>query len=272
LGENKMKTIGIIGCGNMGEAILRGIISTKTVSPKNIFVSDMNSNKLDCIKRTYRVNVTFSNSTVAKSSDVIIMAVKPQDICSALSDISQEFNNKKLLISIAAGVGVKKIRSLLEKNASVARAMPNMPALVGEGVTAVCLDYVPHIYKKDIIKIFLSIGDVVEIKEKYFDAVTAVSGSGPAYFFYMIEVLIKSAVGLGLKRSVAEKMAVKTAQGSIRLLNQLKQDPAIFRKKVTSKGGTTEAAFKLFKKKKFGRIFEEGIKKASQRSKELAGG
>ena len=264
-----MKTIGIIGCGNMGEAILRGIISTNIVRAKNIFISDINSSQLDCIKNAYKVNVGFNNSIVAKSSDVIILAVKPQDMASTLAGISQELNKKKLLISIAAGMKTKKILSFLDNNVPVVRVMPNMPALIGKGVSAISKDSASARHRKDAGRIFSSIGEVVEIREKDFDAVTAISGSGPAYFFYLVEVLIKSAVKLGLKKDVARKLAVKTAYGSVCLLDQLKQDPASLRKKVTSKGGTTEAVFKLFKKKNLDKIFEEGIKKASQRSKEL---
>ncbi len=266
------RKIGIIGCGNMGEAILRGIISKKIASRRDIFVSDLNSAKLNCIKKIHKVNVTFNNSMVTERSDIVILAVKPQKMNEVLSAISEELDTKKLVISVAAGITTKKIKKLLAKGTPVARVMPNMPALIGKGVSAVCLSGVSSKYRKDILNIFSSIGKVVQVKEKDFDAVTAISGSGPAYFFYLVEVLVKTAISLGLKKDVAIDLAMRTALGSVELLAKSGLDPVTLRKKVTSKGGTTEAAFKLFKKKKLEEILKTGIKKAKKRSKELSGG
>lgn len=268
-----MRKIGIIGCGNMGEAILKGILTNNVVSRKNIFVSDINSAKLNRIKSAYKVFVTFNSSIVAEASDIIILAAKPQDMASIINSISEQLNKRKLVISVAAGVSTKKITSLIGNDrVAVVRVMPNMPALIGKGISAVCADCVSRKRRSIVYEIFSSIGDIVEIKEKDFDAVTAISGSGPAYFFYLVEALIKSGVSFGLKRKVAEELAVKTAIGSMELLGRMGEDASLLRKKVASKGGTTEAAFKLFRKKKLAKILEEGIKKARNRSKQLRRG
>jgi len=267
-----MRKIGIIGCGNMGQAVLKGILASGTASKRNILVSDIDSTKLNCIKRMCGIEATFNNSKVAKSSDVIIIAVKPQDVAKVLNGISEYLDKKKLLISIAAGVTTKKIKKLAGANVKIARVMPNMPALIGKGISAVFAKGLSSNQKKLVHNIFSGIGDVVEIKEKDFDTVTAISGSGPAYFFYLVEVMIDSAVSMGLKRDMAEKLAIKTALGSIQLLSQAKECAHSLRKRVTSKGGTTEAAFKLFKKKKLEKILKDGMKKAKQRSKQLQGG
>ncbi len=268
-----MKKIGIIGCGNMGEAILSGVLSNKVVSAKDMLVSDVDSPKLDRIKNTYNIEATFNNSIVAKSSDVIIVAVKPQDIESTLLGIAECLNNKKLLISIAAGVKIKRISSIVGNDVPIARVMPNMPALIKEGFSALSFsENTSKNLSKTAKDIFKSIGDVVEVKEKDLDAITAISGSGPAYFFYIVETLIDAGKGLGLKHDTAKKAALKTALGSVKLLAISGADPKVLRKKVTSKGGTTEAAFRVFKKEGLGRVITSGIRAAQKRSKELSGG
>lgn len=268
-----MKKIGIIGCGNMGEAILKGIISSKVASPRDLFISDVDSTKLNRMKNIYKVDATFNNSIVAKSCDIIIMAVKPQDLLGVLSSVSECLDDKKLIISIAAGITIQKIASAVGKKIPVIRVMPNMPVLIKRGFSALC---VSKNCDANLIKfakvIFGSVGEVAEVKEKDLDAITAISGSGPAYFFYLVELLIKNGLRLGLTSETAKRAAIQTALGSVELLSKINKDPALLRKRVTSKGGTTEAAFKVFKKRRLNDIFEKGLKAAKDRSKELSKG
>ena len=268
-----MKKIGMIGCGNMGEAILNALVVKKIAQAKDILVSDLESTKLDKIKNKYGVNVTFNNSNVAKASDIVILAVKPQEVNAALLEISEFLDDSKLIISIAAGITIKKITKTVGSKVSIIRVMPNMPALINRGFSAISYSKGT---KKELTefatRIFGAIGDVVEVKEKDLDAITAISGSGPAYYFYITEMLIKAGIKLGLKRDTATRAALKTALGSAELLEKMGEDPSVLRKKVTSKGGTTEAAFKVFKKKKLESIVLAGIKAAKKRSKELSGG
>jgi pyrroline-5-carboxylate reductase len=265
------KKIGIIGCGNMGEALLSRLskVMEKSVS---IMVSELDAARRAAILEKHKIIVEIDNNYLVKYSDVIILAVKPQDLENVLrQEVCCGISEKKLLMSVAAGITTKYIESVVGDNVPVIRAMPNMPAVVGEAVTAICPGSAA--VKRDVElarQIFSTIGDVVEVEESQMDAVTAVSGSGPAYFFYLIEALAEAAVKLGLDEKTAEELAVRTAIGSSKLLDELKEHPAILRRKVTSKGGTTEAALKVFDDKKLKNIIEEATAAACARAKELS--
>jgi len=266
------KKIGIIGCGNMGEALLAslaGIVEKSTA----LMVSEFDAKRRGYLQGKYRMIVETDNNEVVKFADVIIVAVKPKDFEGLLkNEICCGVSGEKIVISIAAGVTTKYIESVIGKDIPVIRAMPNMGALIGHAVSS--LSAGSSVKKADMElakEIFSSIGDVVEVDERLVDAVTAVSGSGPAYFFYFIESLYEVAEELGLPREIAKKLVLKTALGSVKLLHDLKEEPASLRKKVTSKGGTTEAAFKVLERKKVKHIIKAAVKEACKRSKELSG-
>lgn len=265
------KKIGIIGCGNMGEALL-GRLSNVLEKSVSIMVSELDAARRAVIQEKHKIIVEIDNNYLVKYCDIIILAVKPQDLENVLrQEVCCGISEEKLLISIAAGITTKYIESIVGDNMPVIRAMPNMPAVIGEAVTAICAG--SGAAKRDMElarKIFSTIGDVVEVEEKHMDAVTAISGSGPAYFFYFIEALAEAAVKLGLDEKTAKELAVKTAIGSSKLLDALKEHPELLRKKVTSKGGTTEAALKVFDDKKLKKIIEEAAAAACSRSKELS--
>lgn len=260
--------IGIIGCGNMGEAILRAIITKNYTSRKNILVSDKDQKKVQAARLRYKASIASSNSELFKKCDVIILAIKPQDLGAVVQDIVTSLK-KKLVISICAGITTKRLERCLGKIA-VVRVMPNMPAQISQGVSAISLGkYAREKDKKVAISIFSCVGEVVEVKEQLLDAVTAISGSGPAYFFYLVENLIYAAVDLGIPHTIARRLAIKTALGSAMLLNQSKENPQALRKQVTSKGGTTEAAFKVFKRRALDRLLRRALRAAAKRSREL---
>ncbi len=265
------KKIGIIGCGNMGEAILDRLsnILEKSVS---IMVSEFDAKRRDYIQSRYKVIVEIDNNEVVKFADVIILAVKPKDLESVLkAEVCCGASKDKLLISIAAGITTKYIESIIGKDVPVIRIMPNMAATIGESVSSISSGSAVTPEHMELAKeIFLTIGDVIEVDEKLVDAVTAISGSGPAYFFYMIEALIEAGCAAGLKEDVAKSLVLKTALGSAKLLEILKEPPAILRSKVTSKGGTTEAAIKVFESKKFKDIIKDAVEAARARSRELS--
>lgn len=264
------KKIGIIGCGNMGEAILNRLsdILEKSVS---IMVSEFDAKRRDYIQSKYKIIVEVDNNEVVKFADVIILAVKPGDIETVLKgEICCGASKNKLLISIAAGITTKYIENIVGKDIPVIRAMPNMAASIGESISSISAgSAVTPEHMRLAREILLAIGDVVEVEEKLVDAVTAISGSGPAYFFYVMEALIESGCDAGLKEDIARKLVLKTALGSAKLLKELKEDPAVLRSKVTSKGGTTEAAIKVFESKKIKGIIRDAVKAARARSKEL---
>ena len=262
--------IGIIGCGNMGSAIARGVISEKILPFNNIYVSDKDSQKTRLLHRKFGIRVATSEE-VAKKCDYIIIALKPQDAKKVMALISKEFGPSKHLISVMAGVTISKIESLIGRKAIVTRAMPNMAAAAGKSITA--LSHNRMVKERHMTqKIFSAIGEVIEIEEKHMDAVTAVSGSGPAYFFYLAEALRDAAVKMGIKKEHAVKLASATLIGSGAVLEALNLAPEVLRERVTSKGGTTEAALNVLKSKKFKNLVIEAVKAAAGRSKELSKG
>ena len=267
------KKIGIIGCGNMGESLLKGLsrIMEKSTS---IMVSETDALRRSEIQAKYKIIVEIDNNVLVKYSDIVILAVKPQDFEKVLKqEVCCGISKDKLLISIAAGVTTKYIESVVGKDVPVIRVMPNMAAKIGEAISSISGGRFARAEDMKTAKeIFETAGEVVEVEEDLVDSVTAISGSGPAYFFYMVEALIEAAKDLGLKDEIAKKLVLKTALGSAKLLEALKEDPAVLIKKVASKGGTTEAAFKVFESKKFKSIVKEACKKAHSRSKELSKG
>ncbi|MCX5686396.1 MAG: pyrroline-5-carboxylate reductase [Candidatus Omnitrophica bacterium] len=267
------KKIGIIGCGNMGEAILSRLSNTLEKST-SIMVSELDSARRDYIRNKYKMIVEIDNNAVVKFADVIILCVKPKDFDKILKEeVCCGMSKNKLLISIAAGATTKHIEGIVGKDIPVIRVMPNMPAIIGEGISSVSAGSAVRASDIETAKeIFSAVGEVVEVEEKLVDAVTAISGSGPAYFFYLIEALIEAAQKLGFDEKTAKNLVLKTAIGSAKLLEALKEEPENLRKKVTSKGGTTEAALKVFDDKIVKSIILDAVKAAHKRSKELSGG
>jgi len=265
------KKIGIIGCGNMGEAIfsrLAGVLEKST----SLMVSEYDAKRRDFLQDKYKIIVETDNNRLVKWADVIILAVKPKDIENVLKEaVCCGASSDKLIMSIAAGITTKFIESIVGEDVPVIRVMPNMPAVIGEAVSAISRGSAAD--SSDIKlaeEIFSLIGDVVRVDEKFIDAVTAVSGSGPAYFFYLAESLMAAAKDLGLDEDTAKRLVMKTALGSAKMLYVLKEDPSLLRARVTSKGGTTEAAIKVFESKNVKKIVKDAAKRAARRSKELS--
>jgi pyrroline-5-carboxylate reductase len=266
----KKDKIAIIGCGKMGRALLNGLILNKAFDVKDIFVSDKLKSRLSAISRKYRVKVFHSNADAASGADIILLSVKPQDTGCLLAEIAGIIKDK-LVVSIAAGITTGFIKNLTGAK-RVVRAMPNMPVLVGSGITALSFSAgFSASDKRKVQSIFNCAGTTIAINERHMDAVTAVSGSGPAYVFYLIEAMAKAAVSLGLDKNTANRLVSCTVFGSSLLQHSLNKCPASLRKDITSKGGTTEAAIKVFDKKGFGNIIKEAISAARTRSRKLTG-
>ena len=264
------KKIGIIGCGNMGEALLSRLAKV-AVKSADLIVAEMDAGRRGDIMSRHKMIVGIDNNYLVKYSDVIIIAVKPKDFDVLLKqEICCGVSKRKLVISLAAGITTKYIESVIGNDVPVVRAMPNMAAVIGESMTVVSGGTsAGRRHVKLAIEILSCIGDVVETDEKLLDAVTAISGSGPAYFFYLMESMIESAISLGLNKKLAERLVYKTALGSAKLVHLLETHPKILRARVTSKGGTTEAAFKVFEAKKFKAVVKEAVKRAYVHSKKL---
>lgn len=268
----KRKKVGVIGLGNMGHAVLRGLASPAGACRRLLGGYDCNTAKARSVGRSLGVSVYPSVKDLVGFSDIVIIAVKPQNFDELARELSGNVSGK-LVISVAAGIKTRYIEKTINAGTRVVRVMPNTPALVGAGITAVCRGkYASSADLKAAEKIFSSVGSTIVIGEKYFDLVTAISGSGPAYFFYLKEALIEAAAKMGMDRDVARALVSKTALGAAKLLIETGHEPGILRQRVTSKGGTTEEAIKVFDKAAFKRIVEKAVIAAARRSKELSGG
>lgn len=251
-----MTRIAVIGAGNMGSAIIKGIRKRYEIT-----VSDIDKNK-------FRGLNIKDNRKAVKDVDIIILAIKPQNMAPVLNEIKGIVRPSQLVISIAAGIKTRKIENKLGK-VPVVRVMPNTPLLVGKGTGAICKGrHAKSVHLKDAGRIFP--GFIFIKKESLMDAVTAISGSGPAYVYLFIESLIKSALDLGLTKSDAETLVLQTLNGAISLLEKAHKSPSQLRRQVTSPGGTTEAALKVFQKKGFEKIIKNAVMAACKRSKELS--
>lgn len=277
------KKIGFIGAGNMGEAFVGAVIKTGIFSPSMIFVSDIDDARLDSMKKTYGIFTINDNYRLFSECDIVVFAVKPQQIDKLLLQITEskkyKIDNRKLVISVAAGILIQKLEKFLygclDENAReklpIIRVMPNTPALVLAGMSGMCGNrYASDQDKKTARTILQAMGRVIEFKEKEMDAVTALSGSGPAYVFYLIESMIEGGVALGLEPSKADILTITTLKGALLLIEKLKESPESLRRKVTSPGGTTEAAFKVLENNQVKQSIIKAIAAAEKRSKELS--
>ncbi len=249
----------------MGEAII-----ARARAKYKIGVCEKDSKRQAYLKRAYKVRVR-NLSDLITDSDILVLAVKPQDFENVLGEIKASLRPKHLVISIAAGITSTYIERKLGKGIRVIRTMPNMPAMVGQGITAVCRG--KYATAKDVqaaCQLFNCVGQTVVVKENLIDSITAVSGSGPAYVFLFMECLIKAARALGLKDDLSVKLINQTLSGSLALILEKGLDPIELRAKVTSKGGTTQAATDVFMKYDLNKIIEEALKAAQKRAGELA--
>ncbi|MCK4905683.1 pyrroline-5-carboxylate reductase [bacterium] len=263
--------IGIIGCGNMGEALLAGLLNKNVFKKQNITVSEKQKARLKSLKRKYsKISFAENNQSLIENSSTIILAIKPQDAESLLKEISPFLTASHLLISIAAGIKISFIEKIVGNKIPVTRVMPNLPALIGKGISAYCVSKkVSQKNGKTVKAILESVGEVLKLKENKLDAVTAISGSGPAYVFYMLETMAEAGIKLGLTKEQAKTLSVQTIVGAIDMIEK-GECPTNLRQRVTSPKGTTEAALKVLVDSKWKEILIEAIKKAEQRSKELS--
>lgn len=267
-----MATIGFIGGGNMAEALIKGILSAKLYKPKDVFVSDIKPERLQHLTKEYKVAAA-DNAQLAANVDILVLSIKPQNMGDALEAIKGALKKDVPVISIAAGKKVASITAVLGDR-PVVRVMPNTPALISQGISALFANDKAKSFLEKAKSIFSAVGRVVVLdNEGLMDAVTAVSGSGPAYYFLFAEELIKAAAQLGLPENIAKELVLQTAKGAALLACDAdKQGKSLesLRRNVTSPGGTTEAALKVFAEGNFGALVNTGLKCAQQRSKELS--
>ena len=264
------KRIGFIGSGNMAEAIIKGIVQAGVIAPKNITSSDISADRTRRLSNSYGITTASDNIDLISHTDIVILAVKPQAVGSVLREIVEFVDGSKLIISIAAGVTLKHIETSLRPDSRVVRVMPNTPALIGEGITAISPG--SNATKEDLkvtAKIFDAVGKTVVVEEHHMDAVTGLSGSGPAYVFLIIDALIDAGVKVGLGRETARKLAVQTVFGAAKMLMDTDGHPAELKDKVTSPGGTTITGLHVMEKGRIRAVMIDAVEAATRRSAEL---
>jgi pyrroline-5-carboxylate reductase len=266
----KTSKICIIGGGMMAENILRGMFRAQLISPDQVSVSDIHADRLTYMRDTFKVTTSRDNVDLAGKADLILLAVKPQNMKLLLSEIKAVLSEKRLIISIAAGVKTKALSDAIGNTARIIRTMPNIGAKVLASATAICPG--PGATQDDMItakQIFEAIGSTVVIGEDLMDAVTGLSGSGPAYFFLFIEALADAGVRAGLMRPVALKLAAQTCLGAAQLVLETGDHPAALKDQVTSPAGTTIEGLRVLEAGGVRATIISAVSAAVERSKEL---
>jgi len=262
--------ITFIGGGNMGEAMLAAVLEKKLATTADVSVSDISEERRDYLKERYDVTVTGDNKAAASGRDIVVLAVKPQNLAEVAEGLKGCLKATQLVVSIVAGVTIDTLSKGLGHN-RIVRVMPNTPAQIGYGISVwTATAGVTDEQKGWTQSILTAMGKEIYFRnEEYLDMVTAVSASGPAYFFLFAEALIEAAVNIGLPRQDAEALVAQTMLGSAHLMQQSEKPPAELRRNVTSRGGTTERALQVFEEGGLAKIVAEAVEAAYKRAKEM---
>lgn len=267
------KTIGFLGAGNMAEALIRGLIQGKVVGADRIHASAPRAERQDELRAAYGIAVTGDNVEVARAAEILVLSVKPQILERVVREVAGALQPGALVVSVAAGIDTHTIESLLPSGARVVRAMPNTPALVRAGATAVARGR--HATESDLAEaraIFDAVGITVTLDESHLDAVTGLSGSGPAYIFLILEALADAGVKVGLSRRNAQRLAAQTVMGSAKLLLDTDEHPGKLKDMVTSPGGTAIAGLHTLEEGGLRTTLINAVETATKRARELGRG
>ena len=269
----KGKRVGFLGAGNMGEAMIKGLVQSGRVPAEAIFASDASAERLGQVARQFGIRAARSNAEMVASADVIVLAIKPQIMATVLGDVAAGIDADKLVISVAAGVATATLRAHLPKARRIIRVMPNTPALILEGVTAIAR--AEGLAPGDLEaaqELFGAVGRVVVLDEDALNAVTGLSGSGPAYVAIVIEALADGGVRMGLDRATALTLAAQTVLGSAKLILETGMHPGQLKDMVASPGGTTIAGIAALEDGGIRRTLIHAVEQATLRSRELGQG
>jgi pyrroline-5-carboxylate reductase len=264
--------IAFIGGGVMGEAMLAAILDKRLSTPQAVSVSDVDKGRRDYLARKYSVAVIGSNRQAVETGDVVVLAIKPQNLAEVMSELGGQLKPTQLVLSIIAGAGINTLSHGL-KHGCIVRVMPNTPAQIGEGISVwTATAEVTEQQRGWARAILRAMGREIYVEdENYIDMATAVSGSGPAYFFLVIESLVDAAVGIGLPREMAQELVVQTMLGSGHFIQKSGKEPAELRRMVTSPGGTTAEALLHLEKGRFSQLIIEAVRAAYNKAKKLGG-
>jgi len=270
--KSEPHTIAFVGGGNMARSLIGGLIRNGTL-PETISVAEPNVELRAALARDFSVAVHADNADATRTADVVVLAVKPQvmkTVCTGLRTVAQA--RKPLIVSIAAGIRIAQLDSWLGGNLAVVRGMPNTPALIGAGATGACANARVDATQRGLAQDILAAAGLVAWldDETQMDTVTAISGSGPAYFFLLTEALIEAAVAQGLPRDAAQELATQTCLGAGRMLREDGAAPAELRRRVTSPNGTTQAALESFAADDFAQIVKRAVAAATKRGGEMS--
>ncbi|SFG44248.1 pyrroline-5-carboxylate reductase [Lachnospiraceae bacterium C7] len=266
----KEKTIGFIGCGNMGSAMISGIIDSGVISKENILASVKTKESANKKQKELGILVLTDNKEVAEKADVLFLAVKPQFLDSVLAEISERLDNKKLIVSIAAGRTLDYFKEKIGKDKKVIRGMPNTPAMVKEGMMGICVnENVTDLECQEIKELCLGFSKTELVQENLMDVVTAVSGSSPAYVFMFIEAMADAAVSGGMPRKQAYEFAAQAVLGSAKMVLETKKHPGELKDMVCSPAGTTIEAVRVLEEKGLRSAVIEAMEKCLEISKKM---
>lgn len=266
-----MEKLAIIGAGSMAEALISGIVEKELLSSKKIWVTNRNDEqKLSRLGRQYGINTTHDSETLFSGAEMVILAMKPKDAASAVNQIKQHLNENMLIVSVLAGVSIDTIEHIAQTPLAVVRAMPNTSATIGKSATALAInERVSPLQLELAKKLFETVGLITIVEEGQLDAVTGLSGSGPAYIYYLVEAMEKSAVEIGLEKEMAKKLIIQTLLGAAEMLTVSEKPSDQLRRDVTSPGGTTEAGIRVLEKHGVQDAFISCIQEATAQSKKL---
>jgi pyrroline-5-carboxylate reductase len=266
-----LKKVSLLGAGNMGSAMLRGWLETGTLHPAGVKISDRDDSRAAGLARSSGASKADSNPDAARWADIVVLAVKPQDSAGVLDEIAGDLGAGKVLVSIVAGLTIGSIRSRIGGGPSVVRVMPNLGAQVGAAVSGYSVDAGEGEFDpRTPVSLIEAIGEIVEVDERWLDLVTALSGSGPAYFFLLAEAMEDAAVDMGLPADTARVLARETLWGAAKVLKETGSDAAELRRAVSSPGGTTLAALEVMEKESFAGTVARAMEAARRRAGELS--
>lgn len=266
-----MQKLVFIGAGSMAEAMISGILENKLMASTHIWVTNKkNKERLSHLNHQYGVQASYDLNVLFDGADVVVLAMKPKNAAEAIKEIRPFLSDESLLISVLAGISIPTIEALSGKRLAIARAMPNTSAAIGKSATAIAVNHaVTDPQMATIKQLFETVGFVVNVAEEQLDAVTGLSGSGPAYIYYLVEAMEKGAVEIGLDPEVARKLIVQTFIGAAEMVSVSQKSSKQLRKDVTSPGGTTEVGIQILEENRVQQVFVECIKAATAQSKKM---
>ncbi|KFZ43061.1 pyrroline-5-carboxylate reductase [Anoxybacillus flavithermus] len=267
---SKETTITFLGAGSMAEALISGVVKTLYEPTQIIVTNRSNGERLQYLQQTYGVRTEINKEKAVKEADIVILAMKPKDVAESLTPIAHAFCEQQLIISLLAGVTTDTITSFIGKKMPVIRAMPNTSAAIRKSATALSSGrYASDDHLAVAKKLFETVGIATVVEEQHLHAVTGLSGSGPAYVYYLVEAMEKAADEIGLEREIAKELILQTIIGAAHMLKATNKHPYVLRKEVTSPGGTTEAGIGVLERYRYQEAMVACIKRATERSKEL---